>query len=123
MGLRSRAGRGNMRPTLVANLPPADLLTQVCPLVEQGPKGGDSDLGDLPQLQAEVASFLQCSPKTAKEDSKGTSLEPPISQHTEWVQWKAEKCEVPDWYAELSTVPLEDTKMLAWQVRASFQAP
>ena len=80
-----------------------------------GSEGRDSDLGDPPQLQAEVASFLQCSSKTAKEDSKGISLEPPISQPTEWVWWRAETCDIPNWYVELSTVPLEDTK--SWHGR------
>ena len=88
-----------------------------------GSEGRDSDLGDLPQLQAEVASFLQCSSKTAEEDSKGIPLEPPISQPTKWVWWRAEMCDIPNWYAELSTVPLEDTKKLAWQVRALFRLP
>ena len=32
-------------------------------------------------------------------------------------------CDIPNWYAELSTVPLEDTEKLAWQVRASFRLP
>ena len=88
-----------------------------------GSEGRDSDLGDPPQLQAEVASFLQCSSKTAEEDSEGISLEPPISQPAKWVWWRAETCDIPNWYAELSTVPLEDTKKLAWQVRASFRLP
>ena len=88
-----------------------------------GSEGRDSDLGDLPQLQAEVASFLQCSSETAEEDSKGIPPEPPISQPTKWVQWRAETCDIPNWYVELSTVPLEDTEKLAWQVRASFRLP
>ena len=88
-----------------------------------GSKSGDSDLGDPPQLQAEVASFLQCSSKTAEEDSEGISPEPPISQPTKRVQWRAETCDIPNWYAELSTVPLEDTEKLARQVRASFRLP
>ena len=49
--------------------------------------------------------------------------EPPVSQSTEWVQWRAEKCDVPNWWAELSSVLLEDTGRLAQEVRASFQLP
>ena len=88
-----------------------------------GSEGGDSDLGEPPQLQAEVASFLQGSSKMPGEEDEEMLPEPPISQSTEWVQWKAEKCDVPDWWMELSTVPLEDTGRLAWEVRASFQLP
>ena len=36
---------------------------------------------------------------------------------------EAETCDIPNWYVELSTVPLEDTKKLARQVRASFRLP
>ena len=58
-----------------------------------------------------------------EEEDKGMLPEPPISQSTEWVQWRAEKCDVPGWWAELSTVPLEETGRLAQEVRASFQLP
>ena len=88
-----------------------------------GSEGGDSDLGDPPQLQAEVASFLQGSSKTTEEENKEMSPEPPISQPTEWVWWKAERCDVPNWWVELSTVLLEDIERLARQVRALFKLP
>ena len=78
-----------------------------------GSEGTDSDLGEPPQLQANVASFLQGSSETTEEESKEISLELPISQPAEWVQWKAEKCDVPEWWAELSTVPVEDIEKLA----------
>ena len=87
-----------------------------------GSEGRDSDLGEPPQLQAEVASFLQGSSKMT-EENKGISPEPPVSQPATWVQWKAERCDVPGWWAELSTVPLEDIEKLARQVRASFKLP
>ena len=45
----------------------------------------------------------------------------PYPQPTKWVQWKAERCDVPNWWAELSTVLLEDIERLARQVRASFK--
>ena len=88
-----------------------------------GSEGRDSDLGEPPQLQAEVASFLQGSSEMPEEEDKKMLPEPPISQSAEWVQWKAEKCDVPNWWAELSTVPLEDIGRLAQEVRASFQLP
>ena len=86
-------------------------------------KGGDLDLGESPQLKVEVASFLQGSSKMQEEEDEEMLPEPPVSQSTEWVWWKAEKCDVPDWWAELSTVLLEDTGRLAWEVRASFWLP
>ena len=113
---RCRASFGS-QPTTSWSADPGMLSSRT------GSEDRDSDLGDLPQLQAEVASFLQCSSKTAEEDSEGISPESPVSQPTEWVWWKAERCDIPDWYAELSTVPLEDTEKLAQQVRASFKLP
>ena len=55
------------------------------------------------------------------EESEEISPELPISQPAEWVRWKAEKCDVPEWWAELSTVPVEDIEKLAQQVRTSFK--
>ena len=78
-----------------------------------GSEGRDSDLGEPPQLQAEVASFLQGSSEMPEEENEEMSPEPPVSQPTEWVLWKAERCDVPDWWADLSTVPLEDIERLA----------
>ena len=78
------------------------------PSSRMGSEGGDSDLGEPPQIQAKVASFLQGSSKTTEEENEEMSPEPPISQPTEWVRLKAERCDVPGWWVELSTVPLED---------------
>ena len=88
-----------------------------------GSEGADSDLGGPPQLQADIASFLQGPSEMTEEESKEISPEPPISQPAKWVRWKAERCDVPDWWVELSTVPLEDIEKLAQQVRASFKLP
>ena len=41
-----------------------------------------------------------------------------------WVPWKAERCETPGWWMELSAVPgKEDARKLAREVRASFRLP
>ena len=80
MDLRRGAERDGGRPILVANLLASQSTNPGTLSSRTGSKGGDSDLGDPPQLQAEVASFLQCSSETAEEDSKGISPEPPISQ-------------------------------------------
>ena len=79
------------------------------------------DLGDLPELKAEVASFLQGLSETSGEED--TPLEPPTSQPADWVRWRAEGCNLPTWWRELTAVPGEDTERLAREVRASFQFP
>ena len=50
-----------------------------------GSEGGDSDLGEPPQLQAEVASFLQGSSEMPEEENEEMSPEPPVSQPAKWV--------------------------------------
>ena len=72
------------------------------PDLPQGKTGSgsrDSDLGDPPKLKVEVASFLQGSSR--KEDPP---LEPPTSQPTDWVRWRAEECNLPTWWRELTAV-------------------
>ena len=50
-----------------------------------GSKGKDSDLGERPQLKAEVASFLQGSSKMPEDKDKEMLPEPSIYKSTEWV--------------------------------------
>ena len=94
------------------------------PSGEEGSKGGDADLGELPELVPTVASFLWGSPETS--DDKGGEMppEPTVLDFAEWVQWKVGKCDTPSWWMELSMVPGEDnTRELIRQVRASFGLP
>ena len=87
-------------------------------------KGGDADLGELPELAPTVASFLQGSPETSDNEGEEMPPEPAVLHFAEWVQWKAGKCDTPSWWMELSMVPGEDnTQELARQVRASFGLP
>ena len=86
-----------------------------------GSEDGESDLGDLPELKAEVASFLQGSSEMSGNED--LPLELPMSRPTDWVQWRAEECYLPTWWRELTAVSGEDTKRLAKEVRASFQFP
>ena len=81
----------------------------------------DSDLGDLPKLKAEVASFLQGSSEMSGEEDLPS--EAPMSQPTDWVRWHAEECNLPTWWRELTAIRGEDTKRVAREVRASFQFP
>ena len=50
--------------------------------------------------------------------------EPDILDFGLWVPWKAERCETPDWWMELSAVlGKEDARKLAREVRVSFGLP
>ena len=87
-------------------------------------EGGDSDLGEPPELKPAVASFLWGSPETSDDEGEEMPPEPTVLDFAEWVHWKAERCNTPSWWMELSTVPGEDnTRKLARQVRASFELP
>ena len=55
------------------------------PSGRMGSEGRDSDLGEPPQLRAEVASFLQGSSEMPEEENEEMSPEPPVSQPAEWV--------------------------------------
>ena len=86
-----------------------------------GSKDRESDLGDLPELKLEVASFLQGSSETSCDED--LPLEPPMSRPTDWVQWRAKECNLPTWWRELTAILGEDMERLAKEVRASFQFP
>ena len=92
-------------------------------LGRMGSKGKDSDLGEPPQLKAEVASFLQGSSEMPEDKDEEMLPELSIYKSAKWVWWRAEKCKIPNWWAELSTVLEYNTGRLAWEVRASFQLP
>ena len=94
------------------------------PSGREGSEGRDFDLGELPELKPAVASFLWGSPETSDDEGKKTPPEPTVLHFAEWVPWKAERCNIPSWWMELSTVPGEDnTRKLARQLRASFGLP
>ena len=50
-----------------------------------GSEGKDLDLGEPPQLKAEVASFLQGSSKILEDKDEEVLPEPSIYKSTEWV--------------------------------------
>ena len=72
---------------------------------EQGSNGKGSDLEELPELKPMVASFLRGLPKTSEDEDEETSPEPPVLEFSQWVPWRAKRCETPEWWPELSTVP------------------
>ena len=91
---------------------------------KEGSEGRDSDLGEPLELKPAVDSFLWGSPETLDNEGEKMPLEPTVLDFAEWVPWKAERCNTPSWWMELSTIPGEDdTRKLARQVRASFGLP
>ena len=76
---------------------------------EQGSNGKGSDLKEPPELKLVVASFLRGSPETSEDEGEETPLEPTVLEFSQWVPWKANRCETPEWCTELSTEPgIED---------------
>ena len=91
---------------------------------EMESEDGTSNLGELPKLKAEVASFLQGSSETSDGEGEEMPLELAVLKFANWVRWKVGKCNIPSCWVELSTVLGEDdTRRLAQEVRASFQLP
>ena len=72
------------------------------------PEDRTSNLGELPKLKAEVASFLEGSSETLDGRSEEVLQELAVSKFSDWVRWKVGECDTPSWWAELSTVPGED---------------
>ena len=94
------------------------------PLGGEGSKGTGSALEEPPELKPTVASFLRGSPETLHEEGKKMPLEPDIMDFSQWVPWKAERCETPDWWEEMLAVLVkEDARKLTREVRASFVLP
>ena len=77
---------------------------------------------DPPELGPEVTCFLQGPAEgSEEEDVKVPSPKPPIEELRKWVTWKAQACETPSWWQELTMVPeVDDHEKLAQEVRASF---
>ena len=63
----------------------------------------DLDLGELPELEPGITSFLRGSAESLEEE--GPPPEPPVWELHKWVTWKAETTETPDWWRELLAVP------------------
>ena len=76
------------------------------------------------ELKLTVASFLRGSTETSEDEGEEVPPEPTVIEFSWWVPWKAKRCETPDWWAELLTVPgREDHRKLAREVKASFGLP
>ena len=70
------------------------------------------------------ASFLRGSPGTSEDEGNRMPLEPVVTEFRQWVQWRADKCKTPSWWADLLAVlEIGDHKKLAREVWALFQLP
>ena len=56
---------------------------------------GASNLGELLELKAEVASFLEGSSETSDGESEEMPPELAVSKFANWVTWKVGKCDTP----------------------------
>ena len=84
----------------------------------------DPDLAELLELEPRVTSFLRGSAENSEEEEEVPPPEPPVRDLWEWVTWKAETTETPDWWRELLAVPgVPNCKKLARKIQASFSYP
>ena len=91
---------------------------------EEGATAEGSDLEDPPELGPVVASFLRGLLETSEDEGDGMPPEPAITEFSQWVPWRANKCKTPGWWAELVVVPeMADHKKLAREVWALFWLP
>ena len=89
--------------------------------IEEATTAKGSHLAGPPELGLEVASFLRESPGTSKDEGNRMLLEPAVTKFSQWVPWRANNCETPSWWAELSAVPeIGDHKKLARDLWACF---
>ena len=59
---------------------------------------------------------------TSEDEDDRMPLEPAVTEFSQWVPWRADRCKIPSWWAELLAVPEDgDHKRLAREMWASFQ--
>ena len=88
---------------------------------EEGATAKGSNLEEPPELRLEVASFLRGLLGTSKDKGDRMPLEPIVTEFSQWVPWRANRCKTPSWWAELSAVlEIGDHKRLAREVQALF---
>ena len=83
-----------------------------------------SDLEEPLELELEVASFLRGSIGTSEDKDNRMPPEPAVTEFSQWVLWRADRCKTLSWWEELSTVSeVGDHKRPAREVQASFWLP
>ena len=71
-----------------------------------------------------MASFLRELLGTSEDEDDRMPPESAVTEFSQWVLRRADRCETPSWWAELSAVwEIGDHKRLAREVWASFQLP
>ena len=80
------------------------------------------ELGELPELELGVTSFLRGSMESSEEE--GPPPEPSVWELHKWVTWKTKATETPDWWRELLAVPgVPNCKRLAQKIQALISHP
>ena len=75
----------------------------------------DLELGELPELELGVTSFLRGSMESSEEE--GPPPELPVWELCKWVMWKAEMTKTPDWWRELlAMLGMPNCKRLAQKI-------
>ena len=85
----------------------------------------DFDLEAPPELGPKVNCFLLgLADSSGEEDRKRSSPEAPVEDLENWVTWRAQVLDTPDWWQELIEVPgIDDHEKVAQEVWASFELP
>ena len=83
------------------------------------------NLGPLTILKLELESFLEAlTPTQGVGDRSDSQPEPSIKNYDVWLEWLACQVNMPDWWAELITIPnAGDPKRLACKTHESFKIP
>ena len=82
----------------------------------------DLELGELPELELGVTSFLRGSAENSEEE--GPPPELAVWNLHEWMMWKAETTETPDWWRELLAVlGVPNCKRLVQKKQTLFSHP
>ena len=58
-----------------------------------------SDLEEPPELGPDLASLLRGSLGTSKDEGDKMPLEPVVTEFSQWVPWRADRCKTPSWWA------------------------
>ena len=83
-----------------------DPLRELLGQVTGGGELKECDLGPLPTLELELESFLESlTPMWGAGDRCGWLPEPSIENYEVGLEWQARQVNMPDWWAELVTMP------------------
>ena len=79
------------------------------------------DLGLPPELGPDVERFFH-SPAGKEDEEDHLPAEPLVGEHEEWIKWRGQVVDIPDWWLELEMVPeVDNIQKLARKIQASFK--